>query len=643
MCGIAGVISQQNLDQELKRQADAMLAAMVHRGPDGNGVYSNDHMFLGMRRLSIIDLQGGWQPLYNEDRSLALVANGEIYNYVELRELLERDGHKFQTGSDCETILHLYEDHGTECLAGLRGMFAFALWDLKRQRLFIARDRLGEKPLYLHENPGRVVFASELQAMVRGGVVPLEPEPAAIDHFFHYQYVPEPGTMLKGVRKLPAGCFLTVDLPSWRINQQRYWSLDASPPLPGDPVAHVRGQLEEIGKLIIRADVPVGVALSGGLDSSLIAALAVRHSSRKLQAFCVGYADRPDSDERADARQFADYLGMPFNEVVLSAANIVDAFPGLVVAADDPIADIAGFGYFSVMRAARQAGVPVMLQGQGGDELFWGYDWVRKAVRLSQLKAKLLAGGVGAWPDYWRNELPEAWDFHSTRRWLKKAAGLQPAMRNILAHRRQPRDQFVFYDLTPEFKTAQRLTPHLYTDSFQRQLPAEDPASFFTRADGWDNVEVAITKLICEIYLSENGIAQGDRLSMASSVELRLPLIDYRLVETVIGLRKQTPDAAGSPKGLLRQAAAGILPEWVMKRRKRGFAPPAQAWRDELERKYGDALPRGFLVEKGILSHEAVVRLMREPKPDAPASNFRFQLLLLEHWFQGMGRGAQTI
>ncbi len=642
MCGIAGIISQQNLDEELKRQADALLAAMVHRGPDGKGVYADDHVFLGMRRLSIIDLQGGWQPLYNEDRTLALVANGEIYNYVELREPLERAGHKFQTGSDCETILHLYEDLGAECLTKLRGMFAFALWDLKRQRLFIARDRLGEKPLYLHEQPGRVVFSSELQAMVRAGVVPLEPEPAAIDHFFHYQYVPEPGTMLKGVRKLPAGCFLTIDLPSWHVHQQRYWNLDAAPALPGDPVEHVRAQLEEIGKLIIRADVPVGVALSGGLDSSLIAALAARHSSRKLQAFSVGYAARPESDERADARQFADYLGMPFHEVVLSAADLVNIFPKLVVAADDPIADMAAFGYFSVMHAAREAGVPVMLQGQGGDELFWGYDWVRKAVRLSQLKAQLHRNGAGAWPAYWRNELPEAGDFHSIRRWLKKAAGLQPAFRNIRAHHRQPRNQFVFYDLTPEFKTAQRLTPRLYTESFRRQLPAEGPASFFTNLDGWDNVEVAITKLIFETYLSENGIAQGDRLSMASSVELRLPLIDYRLVETVIGLRKQTPDVTGPPKGLLRQAAAGILPDWVMTRRKRGFAPPAQAWRDELERKYGDTLPRGFLVEKGILSHEEVARLMREPKPDAPTSNFRFQLLLLEHWFQGMGRGAQT-
>ncbi len=643
MCGITGIISQKHLDQELERQAETMLTAMFHRGPDGRGVYSDGHVFLGMRRLSIIDLQGGWQPIYNEDRTLALVANGEIYNFVELREKLEQGGHTFHTGSDCETILHLYEDHGTECLARLRGMFAFALWDLKRQRLFIARDRLGEKPLYLCERPGSVVFASELQALVRGGIVPLEPEPAAIDRFFHYQYVPEPGTMLKGVRKLPAGCFLTIDLPAWRVTEQRYWNLDAAPALPGDPVAQVRGQLEEIGKLIIRADVPVGVALSGGLDSSLIAALAVRHSPRKLQAFCVGYADRPESDERADARQFADFLGMPFHEVVLSAGDVVDAFPRLVVAADDPIADIAGFGHFSVMRAARQAGVPVMLQGQGGDELFWGYEWVRKAVRLSRLKARLHGEGARAWPDYWRTELPERWDFHSTRRWLKKGAGLQPALRNILAHRRQPRHQFVFYDLTPEFKTARRLTPGLYTPAFRQQLPTESPASLFTQPDGWKNVEVAITKLIFETYLSENGIAQGDRLSMASSVELRLPLIDYRLVETVVGLRKQTPDAAAAPKGLLRQAAAQILPAWVLNRRKRGFAPPAQAWRDALERKYGDALPRGFLVERGIVSHEGVVRLMREPKPDAVTSNFRFQLLLLEYWFQGMGRGGQAI
>jgi asparagine synthase (glutamine-hydrolysing) len=642
MCGIAGIISRENLDQELVRQAEGMLASMLHRGPDGKGVYSEPNVFLGMRRLSIIDLQGGWQPIYNEDRSVVLVANGEIYNFVELRQQLEQAGHVFKTGSDCETIVHLYEDHGTECLKYLRGMFAFALWDLKKKRLFIARDRIGEKPLYLCERPGQIFFASELQALVRSGIVPLEPDPAAIDLFFHFQYVPEPGTILKGVRKLPAGCFLLVDLPGWRIAEQRYWSLDAAPALSGDPVALIRAQLDEIGKLIIRSDVPVGVALSGGLDSSLIAALAVRHSPRKLQAFCVGYADRPESDERAAARQFADFLGMPVQEVVLSVEELVDSFPGLVLAADDPIADIAGFGYFSVMRAARQAGVPVMLQGQGGDELFWGYEWVRRAVRMSRLKARLLAEGAGAWPAYWRAEFPERWDFHGIRRWLKKIAGIQPALGNVLAHRRQSYEQFVFYDLTPEFKTAQRLTPRLYSPAFRAQLPPTSPASVFTQKEGWNNVEVAITKLICDTYLSENGIAQGDRLSMASSVELRLPLIDYRLVETVIGLRKQTPDSAALPKSLLRQAAATLLPDWLMQRPKRGFAPPVQAWRQQLEKKYGDALPRGFLVEHGIVSHDEVVRLLREADSDGAVANFRFQLLLLELWFQGMGRNRQA-
>jgi asparagine synthase (glutamine-hydrolysing) len=339
-----------------------------------------------MRRLSIIDLTTGWQPLYNEDRTLALICNGEIYNFVELRERLESLGHRFSTNSDCETILHLYEEHGLDCVQHLRGMFAFALYDTQRKRLLLARDRMGEKPLYLYQTNSNLFFASEMKALLASGLVPFELDPNAVNLYFHYQYVPEPLTPLKGVRKLDAACLLTVDIEDWRIEEKCYWRMEDAPPLEGDPARHIREQLEVVGEIVIRSDVPVGVALSGGLDSSAIASLAASKYPGTMHAFSIGYPDSPETDERADARALADHLGLPFHDVELSTSEMVSFFPELVSWRDDPIADIAGYGYYSVMKLAREHSVPVVLQGQGGDELFWGYPWVRDAARQTERK-----------------------------------------------------------------------------------------------------------------------------------------------------------------------------------------------------------------------------------------------------------------
>src|SRR5688572_22723562 len=302
MCGIAGLVSRKPLTPEEIARVRTVNERLAHRGPDGAGEYLDDHVALAMRRLSIIDLSGGWQPLYNEDRSLVLIANGEIYNFVELRQQLESLGHPFSTGSDCETILHLYEEHGTNCVQYLRGMFGFALWDEKRQRLMLARDRMGEKPLYIYESDGQLLFASEMKALLASGMVPFALDPRAIDLYFHYQYVPEPLTPLKGVRKLDAGHILEVDVADWRVSNKRYWSMEDAPPLAGDPATLIREELETVSEIVIRSDVPVGVALSGGLDSSAIAALAARKYAGRIEAFSVGYPGRPESDERNLAR-----------------------------------------------------------------------------------------------------------------------------------------------------------------------------------------------------------------------------------------------------------------------------------------------------------------------------------------------------
>lgn len=636
MCGIYGVLGRQPLPAGAQEQAARMDCALAHRGPDGSGLFQHPHLLLGMRRLAIIDVTGGQQPLYNEDRSLVLVANGEIYNYIELRQSLVERGHRFATGSDCETILHLYEEKGPDCLVFLRGMFAFALWDGPRRRLFLARDRLGEKPLYLHETANGLLFASEIKAFLRTGLVPLELDPAAVHLYFHYQYVPEPLCPVRGIRKLPAGHFRLVDVDPWNVVERRYWRMEDAPALTGDPVETIREELETVSRLVIRSDVPVGVALSGGLDSSAVTALAARAYPGTMRAFSVGYAGRPPCDEREEARQLADYLGLPFAEVELETDEMVNAFPQLVMWRDDPIADIAGYGYYRVMKLAREHGVPVVLQGQGGDELFWGYSWVRRAAQESQEKDALLRGGSGAVLALLRAACPAGVRPGHWRDWLCDGFGLATAWRRCARYRREPPDQLVFYDLAPDFQDTRLSVRALYTPAFALAVRETNPCALFTLPRPWSAVETVIPRLIVETYLLENGIAQGDRLSMTSSIELRLPLLDYRLVETVVGLRKGSSDLRLGPKAWLRAAVRPFLPDWVLRRRKRGFSPPIRDWHRALFARYGCWLCNGQLVERGVLTAEKAVELAEGPYPSGAVAPLSFKALVLETWCRVM-------
>jgi asparagine synthase (glutamine-hydrolysing) len=637
MCGITGIITQAPMTPADLASVRTCNSHLTHRGPDGAGEFQGEHVMLAMRRLSIIDLTGGWQPLYNEDRSLALVANGEIYNFVELRERLESLGHSFRTNSDCETILHLYEEHGLDCVTHLRGMFAFALWDANRKRLMLARDRMGEKPLYLYETEGRLLFASEMKALLASGLVPFELDPTAVNLYFHYQYVPEPLTPLKGVRKLDAACFLTVELEPWQVKEHRYWRMEDAPPIEGDPATLIREQLETVSTIVIRSDVPVGIALSGGLDSSAIAALAARKYPGTMHAFSVGYPGNLRNDERPDARAFADHLRMPFHDVEVTTSDMLSFFPELVYLRDDPIADIAGFGYYSVMRLAREHNVPVLLQGQGGDELFWGYSWVRDAARQTARKFRLRGRTpISVLPHYLKLSLPTGVSRYELWQWARQGSGLRPGWQSFRRDRGTPANQFVFYDSTPEFCLAANRLKSLYTQAFNEQLNGTPAAKLFTPEQPIENTEVAITKLICDTYLRENGITQGDRLSMASSIELRLPFLDHRLVEVVIGLRKARSDVNETPKARLNAAIADLLPEWVVNRPKRGFTPPVHEWHNELLRKYGDSLSDGFLVSNGVLNQAGAQMLRKAWLPFDELAPLSLGALVLEHWCRRM-------
>lgn len=623
MCGIAGYIEKKaSSDNRYRESLRKMLAIMTHRGPDGEGLFEAAHVALGMRRLSIIDLSGGWQPLYSEDRSVVVVSNGEIYNYIELRSLLEGKGHVFSSHSDVETIIHLYEEYGEAGIHHLRGMFAFALYDKKTSMVMIARDRMGEKPLYYFEEPGFFLFASEMKSLVGSGLVPLDIDPAAIDQYFHFQYVPEPRTPFSHVRKLEAGHYLKIDISRWRITKTCYWNLEEAAEVHGNPAELISNELESISEIIIRSDVPVGLALSGGLDSSAIAALAVRKYPGVMNAFCVGYPGRPANDERGDARVLADYLKIPLHEIELQTGDMIEVFDEMNFMRDDPIADISGYGYYAVSRAARAAGVPVLLQGQGGDELFWGYQWVRDAVEKTGDCSPL-----GSVPQ------PEKRSLVSRFRSLFSSKTDAPVV--MEPHRYRPR----FIDLADDFVHATTHVRELYAPSLIAQLNDHSALDVFTYTKPWEYTDIRLTRLICETYLLQNGIAQGDRLSMANSVELRLPFVDYRLVELVIGLRKthqHDPDYRHFPKPWLKAALRGILPDSVMDRPKRGFAPPVQEWHARIFERYGNRLCNGQLVQRGVLSSKSGEMLSKGPFPAGIVSPLSFKALVLELWFQRM-------
>jgi len=637
MCGISGIISRQEISTGDALRAAAMSRALIHRGPDGSGEFHAPGVALAARRLSIIDIDGGDQPLYNQDRSLVLVANGEIYNHLELRRRLEALGHRFSTGSDCEAILHAYAEFGPACVDHLRGMFAFALWDQKRKRVVFARDPMGEKPLYLYEQDGRILFASEMKALLWSGLVPFELDPAAIDRYFHYQYIPEPQTALKGVRKLAAAHTLIVDLDPWQTHEKCYWKMEDAPALEGDAPAVIHQEFDTVGQLVTRADVPVGIALSGGLDSSAVAAFATRHHPGDLHAFSIGYEGRPaECDERADARALADHLGLQFHEAEVRTEEVVNLFSELQFLKDDPIADYAGHSYYAVMKLAREKGVPVVLQGQGGDELFWGYPQLRQAARETIAKQRLAKGALGAIPKYLALDETATLSAGGISAWSRNLGGVRSGLRTMRNHAAAPANQMVFYDLSPDFSAAAIETQSLYGSEFAREVGEGDATKLFTVDRPWPRVDVTLTRLVSDTYLRGNGVAQGDRLAMACSVEMRLPFLDRELVEKIIGLRKAHSDVRLPPKEWLRRAVAGVLPNWVLDRPKRGFAPPVAEWHEAIFAAHGSTLTDGYLAQSGVLSADSADRLARGPFPVGLTSPVSFKALVLEHWCRQM-------
>jgi asparagine synthase (glutamine-hydrolysing) len=566
MCGIFGVCGNQAGGPKSLDVLRAMGEALFHRGPDEGGIHTEPGVGLGMRRLSIIDLKTGHQPLANEDRSVWVVFNGEIYNYRELTAGLLARGHRFATASDTETLVHLYEEYGADCVRHLRGMFAFALWDARKQTLLLARDRLGIKPLYYAQTPPGLVFGSELKALVTSPWVRRRVDPSALAAYLKFGYVPDPLSILEGVVKLPPGHVLLMK-DGRAGTPQRYW----------EPTSHFRGTDEAVDETEAGArlwnllgdavrshlvsDVPVGAFLSGGVDSSMVVGLMAREAGVPVKTFSVGFGEE-EYNEAPYARRVAEWFGTEHHQLIATPQDL-GLLEQVLAACDEPFADASAIPTYLVSRLARQH-VKVVLSGDGGDELFAGYD--RYVVdRRERRRGHLADLGWGAPLRFVSDVLPEG-----TRG------------KNFLRHFSLPRmaryldaislfpDQALRDLLEPGVASA---SPPLF-DEILRDSRGLDPLS-------------RLQDLDLRTYLPGDILTKVDRMSMAHSLEARVPLLDHPLVEFACGLPSGLRMRDGQTKYLLRRILHGRVPDEVLTRPKQGFAVPLRSW-------FGERLPSFF-------------------------------------------------
>jgi asparagine synthase (glutamine-hydrolysing) len=595
MCGIAGLLSPSSVKLAEASKVREMNRLLTHRGPDSAGEFDDEHVLMAMRRLSIIDVAGGKQPLFNETGDIAITCNGEIYNHHELRAELQGLGHSFATHSDIETIVHAYEEWGLDCLKRLRGMYALAMWDRRKGQLLLARDRMGEKPLYLHrDEAGRLWWASEIKAITSVMPKPLRMSPEAFNLYLTFQYLPEPVCPVEGIEQLLAGHYLVVMPGVEHGKPVPYADLSEARERVTDPVAVTEKILDSACRMMGMADVPVAVALSGGIDSSLVAALTAKHFPGQLHAFTIGYEGRPESDERGFAQTLATELGLQFTEIELRTEDVIAEFPDLMEAMDTPIGDIAAFGYYSVAKASRAAGYPVLLSGLGGDEFFWGYDWVREAM----LRNEALLSSESPKQSWWRR-----------------------------LTRRVPETRPDFFGVHAELRNGDKWSRGLMPEEVRSNLPE----GYWLDEESLDlsqPLHLAVSNLLNRTWLRSNCLALMDRMTMAHSVEGRLPLLDVELVDRVTGMRNQgLADWRKPHKWLLVEALRGALPADVLSRRKQGFTPPAHDWMAGIVDRYRPLLRNGALVRQGLLDAQKA-----EGRFPGVGLSFLYKLVLLECW-----------
>ena len=624
MCGILGVINLERGRPADERVARAMAAAQAHRGPDDEGFYFNGPVALGMRRLAIIDVPGGHQPMANEDGSVWVVFNGEIYNFAVLRAELLGRGHQFRTHSDTEVLVHLYEEHGDDLVTRLNGMFAFALWDERRARLLVARDRMGEKPLYFTAAPGAFVFASELKSLLAHPGVGRRLSLRALRKYLSYEFVPSPHSMIEGVRKLRPAHRLIWERGGWR--EERYWGLSYEGEklrLGAEEAAEeVRGRLREAVRLRLVADVPLGVLLSGGIDSSAVAALACEEAVGRVRTFSIAFAE-PSFDESSYARAVAARLGTEHHEERFTERDMLAIVPEIPRLLDEPLGDGSLIPTFLLSRYTRRH-VTVALGGDGGDELFAGYP---------TYVAHRLAGYYRGLPGLLRRGLIEpavarlpvsteklSFDFRAKR--FVRGAGLPAGTRHAV--------WMGSYDAAEQRRL---LAPEVLAACPDEEV--FDEVRAYDGLNGADAVE-PMMRLDATHYLPECVLFKVDRASMAASLEVRAPFLDHTLVEFLTRLPVGLKLRGLTTKYILKRAMRSRLPREVTDRPKKGFGMPVAKWvKGELRPLVRETFSPARLRRRGLFNPDYVSRLLDEHEGGrAYHRKLIWTLLMFELWPQ---------
>src|SRR5258705_9275563 len=622
MCGIVGIVrnDKSDIDQALLGR---MCAAIRHRGPDDDGFYVNGPVGLGMRRLAIIDLKSGQQPIHNQDRTAWIVFNGEIYNYRELRDKLEKLGHSFYTNSDTEAIVHAYDQFGADCPNHLRGMFAFAIWDERSKELFIARDRVGKKPLLYAKVNGQFIFGSEFSALLQHPGISKEIDFEALNHYLSFMCVPAPLTAYQAIRKLEPGHSLRYR--KGEINIERYWQPDFSKKL--DISEQEAGQrtidiLRDAVKVRLMSEVPLGAFLSGGIDSSAVVALMAEESSTPVKTFSIGFEEQ-DFSELHHARRVAEHVGPEHHEFIVRP-DALEVLPILVEHYGEPYADSSAIPTYYVARETRKH-VTVALNGDGGDESFAGYERyaaMRLAERYHRIPAVLRESVVRQTIELMPSSETKRSRIRDLKRFIQSAS--LPKVERYLRW-------------VSVFDTQAK--QDLLTENFRRQTNGDSAASildpWFTRANGSGIVDAALLADIMT-YLPNDLLVKVDIATMANSLEARSPFLDHHVIEFAASLPEKYKLRGLTTKYLLKQMLRKLLPAENLDRRKMGFGVPISHWfRGKLQPFLRETLLAETSLNRGLFRPEAVKRLVElHTGGERDYSPQLWTLLMLELWFQ---------
>jgi asparagine synthase (glutamine-hydrolysing) len=623
MCGIVGFINNDRSPAD-RAILEKMNRAIVHRGPDEDGFYLNGNVCLAMRRLSIIDLAGGQQPIHNADKSKWIIYNGEIYNYQEIRQDLDKRGHKFYTNSDTEAIVHLYEEFGVDCLRYLRGMFAFAIWDERDSSLFIARDRVGKKPLlYSHRPDGSLIFGSEFNALLQHPAISREVDYEAIDSYLSYLCVPAPMTAFREIRKLEPGHWLR-----WKggeIETRRYWLPDFSKKIKiteEEAIEETTRLLREATKLRLISEVPLGAFLSGGVDSSTVAALMAQESDRPVKTFSIGFEEQ-DFSELKYAKRVAEHVGAEYNEFIVKP-NALEILPTLVEHYGEPYADPSAIPTYYVSRETRKH-VTVALNGDGGDESFVGYER-HVAMKFAEVYRKLpgplrkyvVEPSFGAIPSptNFRNR------FVRFQRFLRAAS--------------MPKAERYFLWLSTFDDAAKQ---KLYGNELRSVRSNSDPIKYLAPYVNYNTgTGVVDASLLADFmhYLPNDLLVKVDIASMANSLEARSPFLDHKVIEFAATLPEHIKQKGRDTKSLLKKVASRLVPKDVIYRQKMGFAVPLKRWlQHEMHDFTREVLLSAEATNRHLFSPSEVERIILDHQNGSKDNSWKiWTLLMLELWFQ---------